>query len=161
MNLRLQLLAQAAVAAEPRPTMLVAISPSDGGILAAAQNQAADAQGAIAFNGLHPPGSTFKTITTAAALEAGPADVTAELRMMMRAKVTEGTASELADIADLGGKTGTAAFADNTRSHGWFAGSPVTSRSRRWWSAAIPRRLRSPSPAISCGRKGESGKLSP
>ncbi len=263
LDLRLQRLAQDAVAAEPRPTMLVAISPSDGGILAAAQNEAADAQGAIAFNGLYPPGSTFKTITTAAALEAGlatpdtlvgcpgrltienrtipnddefdlgtvplttafarscntsmaaladrlpadalstmarafgigvdyvipglttvtgrvpaadtaaqrvengigqgtvtvspfglavaeaslahgstitptlvlgekttadtpaeplPADVTAELRMMMRTTVTEGTASELADIADLGGKTGTAEFGDNTRSHGWFAG---------------------------------------
>lgn len=263
LDLRLQLLAQAAVAAEPRPTMLVAISASDGGILAAAQNEAADAQGAIAFNGLYPPGSTFKTITTAAALEAGlaapdtpvacparltigdrtipnddgfdlgtvpltkafarscntsmaaladqlpaealpttalafgvgvdyvvpglttvtgrvpaadtaaqrvengigqgtvtvspfglavaeaslahgstitptlvlgekttadapteplPPDVVAALRMMMRATVTEGTASELSDIADLGGKTGTAEFGDNTHSHGWFAG---------------------------------------
>lgn len=263
LDLRLQLLAQAAVAAESRPTMLVAISPSDGGILAAAQNEAADAQGAIAFNGLYPPGSTFKTITTAAALEAGlatpetpvacpgrltienrtipnddefdlgtvplttafarscntsmaaladrlPADalsttarafgigvdyvipglttvtgrvpaadtaaqrvengigqgtvtvspfglavaeaslahgstitpalvlgekttadtppetlppgVVEELRTMMRATVTEGTAAELADIADLGGKTGTAEFGDNTHSHGWFAG---------------------------------------
>jgi cell division protein FtsI/penicillin-binding protein 2 len=50
--------------------MLVAISGSTGGILAAAQNPPADAQGAIAFSGLYPPGSTFKTITTAAALDA-------------------------------------------------------------------------------------------
>lgn len=262
LDLRLQLLAQAAVAAEPRPTMLVAVSPSDGGILAAAQNEAADAEGAIAFNGLYPPGSTFKTITTADALEAGLAtpdtpvtcpgrltienrtipndgefdlgtvplttafarscntsmaalaerlpadalsttarafgigvdyvvpglttvtgrvpaaetaaervengigqgtvtvspfglavaeaslahgstitptlvlgekttadappeplatDVVDALRAMMRATVTEGTASELSDIADLGGKTGTAEFGD-TVSHGWFAG---------------------------------------
>ncbi|TFV56695.1 penicillin-binding protein [Mycobacterium sp. PS03-16] len=263
LDLRLQLLAQSAVAAEPRPSVLVAMSPSDGGILAAAQNAAADAQGAIAFSGLYPPGSTFKTITTAAALEAGlvtpdspvtcpgrltienrtipndddfdlgtvpmttafarscnttmgaladrlppdalpttarafgigvdyvipglttvtgrvpeaetaalrvengigqgtvtvspfglalaeaslahgatvtptlvqgatteadtpseplPADVTAALRAMMRATVTEGTASALADIPGLGGKTGTAEFGDNTHSHGWFAG---------------------------------------
>lgn len=263
LDLRLQLLAQDAVAQEPRPTMLVAISPSDGGILAAAQNEAADGQGAIAFNGLYPPGSTFKTITTAAALEAGlvtpdtpvecpgrltienrtipnddefdlgtvpmttafarscnttmgaladrlPADalsttardfgigvdyvipglttvtgrvpaadsaaqrvengigqgtvtvspfglavaeaslahgatitptlvlgekttadteseqlppaVVDALRSMMRATVTEGTASVLSDIGDLGGKTGTAEFGDNTHSHGWFAG---------------------------------------
>ncbi|BCI55689.1 penicillin-binding protein [Mycolicibacterium litorale] len=263
LDLRLQLLAQQAVAAEPRPTMLVAISPSDGGILAAAQNESADAQGAIAFSGLYPPGSTFKTITTAAALEAGlvtpetpvacpgrltienrtipndddfdlgtvplttafarscntsmgaladrlpadaltttarafgigvdymipglttvtgkvpaadtaaqrvengigqgtvtvspfglavaeaslahgatitptlvlgekttadtpseqlPSDVVDALRMMMRATVSEGTASVLSDIPDLGGKTGTAEFGDNTHSHGWFAG---------------------------------------
>lgn len=68
---RLQLLAQHAVATEPRPTVLVAIAPSTGAILAAAQNDAADAQGPIAFTGLYPPGSTFKTVTTAAALEKG------------------------------------------------------------------------------------------
>lgn len=263
LDLRLQLLAQQAVATEPRPTVLVAMSPSDGGILAAAQNAAADTQGAIAFSGLYPPGSTFKTITTAAALEAGlatpetpvacpgrltienrtipndddfdlgtvplttafarscntsmaalaeklpadalpttarqfgigadyvipglttvtgrvpaadtaaqrvengigqgtvttspfglalaeaslahgatvtptlvagakttsdtpaatlPPEVVTALRSMMRATVTEGTATALTDIADLGGKTGTAEFGDNTHSHGWFAG---------------------------------------
>ncbi|MUL84283.1 MULTISPECIES: penicillin-binding transpeptidase domain-containing protein [unclassified Mycolicibacterium] len=70
LDLRLQLLAQQAVAQESRPAVVVAISGSTGGILAAAQNTAADPQGAIAFSGLYPPGSTFKTITTAAALEA-------------------------------------------------------------------------------------------
>ncbi len=68
---RLQLLAQHAVAIDPRPTVLVAIAPSTGAILAAAQNDAANAPGPIAFTGLYPPGSTFKTVTTAAALEKG------------------------------------------------------------------------------------------
>ncbi|QRY46653.1 penicillin-binding protein [Mycolicibacterium boenickei] len=263
LDLRLQLLAQQAVAQEARPAVVVAISGSTGGILAAAQNTAADPQGAIAFSGLYPPGSTFKTITTAAALEADlatpdtpvacpgrltienrtipndddfdlgtvplasafshscntsmaalsdklpadaltktarafgigvdftipglttvtgrvpnadtaaqrvengigqgtvtvspfglavaeaslahgstilptlvagdkvtadspsqtlPAGVTGALRDMMRKTVTEGTASQLSDIPDLGGKTGTAEFGDNTHSHGWFAG---------------------------------------
>ena len=71
LDTRLQLLAQQAVAAEARPAVVVAISPSTGGILAAAQNAAADAQGPIAFTGAYPPGSTFKTITTAATLQAG------------------------------------------------------------------------------------------
>lgn len=71
LDLRLQLLAQQAVAKESRPAVLVAIAPSTGGILAAAQNAAANAQGPIAFSGAYPPGSTFKTITTAAALQAG------------------------------------------------------------------------------------------
>ena len=70
LDMRLQLLAQRAVAQETRPTVLVAISGSTGGILAAAQNQVADVQGPLAFSGLYPPGSTFKTITTAAALAA-------------------------------------------------------------------------------------------
>ena len=260
---RLQLLAQQAVAAEPRPAVIVAIAPTTGGILAAAQNPAADAQGPIAFTGSYPPGSTFKTITTAAALNAGiatpdtpepcpgratvenrtipnddefdlgtvplttafarscnttmgmladqlPADalpkmartfgigvdyvipglttitgsvpnadtaaqkvengigqgtvtvspfglavaeaslgngatilptlvidekteadtpseqippaVVTDLRAMMQQTVADGTATELRDIPGLGGKTGTAEFGDNTRSHGWFAG---------------------------------------
>ncbi|MET0451667.1 MAG: penicillin-binding transpeptidase domain-containing protein [Mycobacterium sp.] len=71
LDTRLQLLAQQAVAAEPRPAVVVAISPSTGGLLAAAQNAAANGQGPIAFTGSYPPGSTFKTITTAAALQAG------------------------------------------------------------------------------------------
>ncbi|MCW2557747.1 MAG: penicillin-binding protein, partial [Mycobacterium sp.] len=71
LDTRLQLLAQQAVATEPRPTVLVAISPATGGILAAAQNAPANAQGPIAFTGVYPPGSTFKTITTAAAMQAG------------------------------------------------------------------------------------------
>lgn len=262
-DLRLQLLAQRAVSVEPRPTVLVALSASTGGILAAAQNVAANAQGPLAFSGLYPPGSTFKTITSAAALSAGlvapetpvscpgvltidnrtipnddnfdlgtvpfatafarscnttmgqladqlppgaltttardfgigvdyvipglttvtgavpaadtpaqrvengigqgtvtvspfglavaeaslahgatvtptlvegeateadtesvplPPNVTQPLRAMMRQTVTEGTAAQLRDIPELGGKTGTAEFGDNTSSHGWFAG---------------------------------------
>lgn len=263
LDTRMQQLAQQAVATEPRPAVIVAMSPSTGGILAAAQNAAADAQGPIAFTGSYPPGSTFKTITTAAALDAGlvtpdtpqpcpgrvtvenrtipnddefdlgtvplatafarscnttmamladqlPADalpamartfgigvdyvipglttitgsvpdadtaalkvengigqgtvtvspfglavaeaslghgstitptlvvgqqttadtpsqtippaIVTDLRAMMRQTVTDGTATALADIPGLGGKTGTAEFGDNTSSHGWFAG---------------------------------------
>ncbi|WP_184690843.1 penicillin-binding transpeptidase domain-containing protein [Saccharothrix tamanrassetensis] len=53
------------------PAMLVALSASTGEVLAVAQNGPADAQGAIALTGRFPPGSTFKIITAAAALEAG------------------------------------------------------------------------------------------
>ncbi|MFP3468011.1 penicillin-binding transpeptidase domain-containing protein, partial [Leifsonia sp. SIMBA_070] len=49
----------------------MAISPSTGGILAVAQNDAANKEGPIALTGLYPPGSTFKTVTTAAALTSG------------------------------------------------------------------------------------------
>ncbi|HEX2300674.1 MAG TPA: penicillin-binding transpeptidase domain-containing protein, partial [Pseudonocardiaceae bacterium] len=64
-----------AVNAVPNPAMIVALQPSTGEILAVAQNAAADAQGALALVGRYPPGSTFKIVTAAAALQAGKATV--------------------------------------------------------------------------------------
>lgn len=66
-----QAAAQAAIADLPQQAAIVAIRPSTGGVLAVAQNAAASAQGPIALTGLYPPGSTFKTVTTSAALQQG------------------------------------------------------------------------------------------
>ena len=62
---------EAALAPLLTPAALVAIQPSTGDLLAVAQNAPADAQGPIALTGLYPPGSTFKTVTVSAALQAG------------------------------------------------------------------------------------------
>jgi cell division protein FtsI/penicillin-binding protein 2 len=62
--------AEDAVNIVPNPAMIVAIQPSTGGILAVAQNAAADAHGALALTGRYPPGSTFKIVTASAALQA-------------------------------------------------------------------------------------------
>jgi cell division protein FtsI/penicillin-binding protein 2 len=45
-----------------------------------------------------------------------------QLRPMMRAVVTEGTATRLAGLGEVYGKTGTAEFTDDGRAHGWFTG---------------------------------------
>lgn len=91
LDTRLQLLAQQAVAQEARPAVLVALSPNSGGIVAAAQNSAADAQGPIVFTGLYPPGSTFKTITTAASIQAGLATPDTPLACPGRASIEDRT----------------------------------------------------------------------
>ncbi|PYE20302.1 cell division protein FtsI/penicillin-binding protein 2 [Williamsia limnetica] len=98
---RLQLLAQQAVAAQGKPAVLVAMSTSTGGLLAVAQNSAADAGGAIALSGLYPPGSTFKTITTAAALSSGTATPDTVLPCPGRATI-EGRTIPNEDDFDLG-----------------------------------------------------------
>ncbi|EOM76318.1 penicillin-binding protein [Rhodococcus rhodnii] len=71
LDLGRQQAAQQSVAAEGRQAALVAIRPSTGEIVAMAQNDPAAALGPIALTGLYPPGSTFKTVTTAAALGSG------------------------------------------------------------------------------------------
>ncbi|MGO1572755.1 penicillin-binding transpeptidase domain-containing protein [Corynebacterium casei] len=50
-------------------TMMVAIRPSSGEILAVAQTEAADRDGDVALSGQYPPGSVFKIITAAAGVD--------------------------------------------------------------------------------------------
>ncbi|MBB4963975.1 penicillin-binding transpeptidase domain-containing protein [Saccharothrix violaceirubra] len=68
-----QTAAEDAVESSVGATMLVAIQPSTGEILAVAQNAAADEQGAIALTGRFAPGSTFKIVSAAHALAGGTA----------------------------------------------------------------------------------------
>ncbi len=63
----LQTAAEDAVAPLPQQAVLVAVSPSTGDVLAVAQNDPADAAGALALAGRFPPGSTFKIATATAA----------------------------------------------------------------------------------------------
>lgn len=66
-----QAAAENAVDSLPQQAVIVALQPSTGEVLAVAQNAAADAAGPIALSGRYPPGSTFKVVTTSAALQAG------------------------------------------------------------------------------------------
>ena len=71
LDIGMQRAAEDALAPLGTPAALVAIQPSTGNLLAVGQNAPADAQGPIALTGLYPPGSTFKTVTVSAALQAG------------------------------------------------------------------------------------------
>ncbi|MFF0239938.1 penicillin-binding transpeptidase domain-containing protein [Rhodococcus pyridinivorans] len=69
----LQLAAQAAVDARTEQAMTVVIEASTGAVLAVAQNKAADRDGPVALAGQYPPGSTFKIVTSGAAIAEGSA----------------------------------------------------------------------------------------
>lgn len=71
MDLGLQLAAQDALESIPEAAAMVVLQPSNGGVLAVAQNAAAYDEGPLALTGLYPPGSTFKTITVTAAMDEG------------------------------------------------------------------------------------------
>ncbi|MGW4352650.1 penicillin-binding transpeptidase domain-containing protein [Nocardia sp. NPDC004582] len=71
LDVGLQRAAEAALAPITTPAAIVALRPATGDVLAMAQNAPADAQGPIGLTGLYPPGSTFKTVTVSAALQAG------------------------------------------------------------------------------------------
>ena len=69
---QVQTAAQKAVDSTTRyKTMMVVIQPSTGRILAVAQNPLADRDGPLATIGQYPPGSTFKMVTSAAAIGTG------------------------------------------------------------------------------------------
>lgn len=63
--------AQRAVNAVGKQTMMVVVQASTGKLLAIAQNPAADRGGLLATMGTYPPGSTFKMVTSAAAMASG------------------------------------------------------------------------------------------
>ena len=67
----IQVAAQNAVGARTEQAMTVVIEASTGAVLAVAQNSAADRDGPVAVAGQYPPGSTFKIITSGAAMSSG------------------------------------------------------------------------------------------
>ncbi|PTR23569.1 cell division protein FtsI/penicillin-binding protein 2 [Rhodococcus sp. OK519] len=73
----LQLAAENAVVSVGTPSVIVAVRPSTGAVVAAAQNNQAIDQGPIVFSGLYPAGNSLDLVRTAAAAQAGvdPKDV--------------------------------------------------------------------------------------
>ncbi|MET0136073.1 MAG: penicillin-binding transpeptidase domain-containing protein [Kibdelosporangium sp.] len=79
LNQPIAVAAQNAVATAGQPTMLVAIRPSTGGILAVAQNDAAGTA-LNALNGQYQPGSSVKIATAAAAIQQAGMSLDSDVR---------------------------------------------------------------------------------
>lgn len=106
LSIQVQSAAQAAVNGYSGPAVIMAMRPSDGGLLAVAQNTQATGS---PFNGLYAPGSTFKIVTATAALEAGIATRNSELACPLTAHIGTRTISN--EGFDLGTTTMHTAFA--------------------------------------------------
>ncbi|MGY1754394.1 penicillin-binding transpeptidase domain-containing protein [Blastococcus sp. SYSU D01042] len=102
--------ADAAVAAEARPTHLVVVRPGTGELLAVSSNEVADAGNALA--GRFPPGSSMKTITATALLSTGTLIPTTAVPCP-GTTVVEGREFENQDQFDLGTVPFTEAFAES------------------------------------------------
>lgn len=76
MDRAVQTAAEDAVEPVAQQAMLVAVAPSTGELLAVAQNDPADAEGAVALTGRYPSGSTFKIVTAAAAIRGSGLSIT-------------------------------------------------------------------------------------
>ncbi len=70
LDVQVQMAADAALASVEQPSALVAVQPSTGAILAAANGPEGEGLNR-AFTGQYPPGSTFKVVTTTALLTGG------------------------------------------------------------------------------------------
>jgi beta-lactamase class D len=98
--------AQSVVDAYDGPAVIVALQPSDGGLVAVAQNPRSRTS---PFNGLYAPGSTFKIVTATAAIEAGIANQDSALPCPLTAHIGTRTISN--EGFDLGTTTMHRAFA--------------------------------------------------
>ncbi|WP_291480323.1 penicillin-binding transpeptidase domain-containing protein [Corynebacterium sp.] len=112
MDMGVQAAAQRALDSEDRAASVVAVNPSTGGLVAAAQNPAADRQGTPAMTGQFPPGSTFKTVTTAAALSRGTVSPDEEVECPAQVEV-DGRVIPNDDDFDLGTVPMHTAFAES------------------------------------------------
>ncbi len=103
-----QLAAEAALEGQELPTHVVAVRPGTGEILAVASSESANPGNAL--TGQFPPGSSFKTVTATALLQAG--QVQPSTRLPCPGTITvEGREFENEDQFDLGTVTLTEAFA--------------------------------------------------
>src|SRR5690606_23105804 len=80
MDQRLQRAAEDAVVSVGTPASIVAIQPSNGAVVAVAQNSYATDLGPVAFTGLYPVGGTVELLREVAALQKdkAPKDVTVQ-----------------------------------------------------------------------------------
>jgi beta-lactamase class D len=106
LSIAVETAAQSVVDSYSGSAVIVALRPSDGGLLAVAQNSQSSES---PFSGLYAPGSTFKIVTATAALESGIATKDSELPCPLTAQIGTRTISN--EGFDLGTTTMHRAFA--------------------------------------------------
>ncbi len=164
MDQRLQRAAEDAVVSVGTPASIVAIQPSNGAVVAVAQNSYATEQGPVAFTGLYPVGGNVELLREVAALEKNkpPRDVTVQDAAEAAGRLGLGVDFQVPGLDEVTGRITVGGRGAEQARQGGGSDVVLASPFGMAIAAAAIARGEVPAPSVETGRPGTTdAQLSP